>query len=51
MKTMFIVEFREKTNNKRNYFIIEEATISKAFKEAEKICKIKNAKMIGIREA
>lgn len=51
MKTMFIVEFREKTENKRNCFIVEETTISKAFKEAEKICKIKNVKLIGIKEA
>lgn len=52
MKTItFIVEFREKTDNKRNCFIIEEATISKAFKEAEKICKIKNVKLTGIKEA
>lgn len=47
----FIVEFREKVSNKRNYFIIEETTISKAFKEAEKICKIKNVKLTGIKEA
>lgn len=52
MKTIaFIVEFREKVSNKRDCFIITETTINKAFKEAEKICKIKNAKMIGIREA
>lgn len=52
MKTItFIVEFREKTDNKRNCFIIEETTISKAFKEAEKICKIKNVKLTGIKEA
>lgn len=52
MKTIaFIVEFREKVSNKRDCFIVTETTINKAFKEAEKICKIKNAKMIGIREA
>lgn len=47
----FTVEFREKVNNKKGYFMIIETTINKAFKEAKKICKIKNAKMIGIREA
>lgn len=35
MKTIaFIVEFREKENNKRNCFIVTETTINKAFKEA-----------------
>lgn len=52
MKTIaFIAEFREKVNNKRDCFIVTETTINKAFKKAEKICKIKNVKMIGIREA
>jgi hypothetical protein len=52
MKTIaFIVEFREKENNKRNCFMITETTINKAFKKAEKMCKINNVKMIGIKEA
>ena len=51
MKTMFFVEFRKKTDNKRSCFIIKETTISKAFKEAEKICKIRNVKLVGIKEA
>lgn len=46
----FIVAFREKVSNKRNAFIVTGTTINKAFKEAEKRCKIKNVKMIGIRE-
>lgn len=52
MKTIaFIVEFREKVNNKRDWFIVRETTINKAFKEAEAICKIKDVRMTGIREA
>ena len=52
MKTItFIVEFREKVSNKRDCFIVTETTINKAFKKAEKICKINNVKMIGIKEA
>lgn len=49
-KNVFIVEIREEVSNNRGYITIVETTIKKAFKEAEKICWIKNAKMIGIRE-
>lgn len=48
-KKLFIVEFRDEIN-KRNWFIVRETTISKALKEAGKICEINNVKLIEIIE-
>lgn len=50
-KITFIVEFRDEINNKKDWSIVRETTISKALKEAEKICKVNNVKLIGIKEA
>jgi hypothetical protein len=48
---VFIIEFREKVSNKRDCFVIKETTISKAFEKGKKLCKTKDVKLIGIKEA
>lgn len=50
-KITFIIEFRDETNNKKDWSIVRETTISKALEVAEKICKVNNVKLVGIKEA